>query len=178
MSKQRLDAAAQLLRVWRELKKNFEPHPVLKYEELHIECLPITVELIDDCDSYLEICRDSLDGAPASNAADLLADAMLLIEWAKQLYCKVAADVRTLQRREGGVIRNTDGVCGGQAHFDTTRIPVWGIESARLAGMSDERILRAYPALTPEDLAAASQYAIENAEEIRRCIAENESDID
>jgi uncharacterized protein (DUF433 family) len=64
--------------------------------------------------------------------------------------------------------------CGGDACVRETRIPVWVLVGYRRLGMSDAKILEAYPTLTPADLHAAWDYASANAEEIDRAIRENE----
>lgn len=63
---------------------------------------------------------------------------------------------------------------GGDACVRDTRIPVWILENYRRLGMSEDDLLRAYPALTPADLEAASAYVAANREEIDRTIQENE----
>jgi uncharacterized protein (DUF433 family) len=64
--------------------------------------------------------------------------------------------------------------CSGDACIRETRIPVWVLVGYRRLGMSDAKILEAYPTLTPADLEAAWAYAAANAEEIDRDIRENE----
>jgi uncharacterized protein (DUF433 family) len=73
-------------------------------------------------------------------------------------------------------IVKTPGVCGGEACFLRTRIPVWTVVRARQLGMSEAAVLESYPALMAEDLVHAYHYARANAGEIARAIAENEED--
>jgi type III restriction enzyme len=64
-------------------------------------------------------------------------------------------------------IRNTPGVSGGNACVRDTRIAVWTLWRLRTLGRSDAELLEDYPTLTPQDLAAAWQYALENPDEVR-----------
>jgi uncharacterized protein (DUF433 family) len=75
---------------------------------------------------------------------------------------------------DGRPITRTPGVCGGRACVAGTRITVWGLVAYRNLGLDDGAILARVPSLTPEQLAAAFDYAQQNAEEIARDIAENE----
>jgi len=83
-----------------------------------------------------------------------------------------------LQHLSGAVpsIVNTPGVCGGDACFLRTRVPVWAVIRARELGVSESDILRSYPALTAEDLVHAYHYAKANGSEIARAIAANEEE--
>ena len=72
-----------------------------------------------------------------------------------------------------GIFR-TPGVCGGDACVGASRLAVWMLEESRRAGMSDQQLHEAYPALTQEELAAAWQYVSDHPEEIEQAIAENE----
>ena len=64
-------------------------------------------------------------------------------------------------------IRKTPGVAGGNACVRDTRIAVWTLWRLRTLGRTDAELLGDYPTLTPQDLAAAWQYALENRDEIR-----------
>ena len=64
-------------------------------------------------------------------------------------------------------IRKTPGVCGGNACVRDTRIAVWTLWRLRTLGRTDAQLLKDYPALTAQDLAAAWQYALQNRDEIR-----------
>src|SRR5437016_1996831 len=72
-------------------------------------------------------------------------------------------------------ITKTPNVCGGDACVRGTRITVWGLVESRRQGMADERLLAAYPGLTPEDLVAAWLYAAAHLREIERALWENEA---
>jgi len=48
-------------------------------------------------------------------------------------------------------IVKTPGVCGGEACFLRTRVPVWSVIRARELGVSEADILNSYPTLTAED---------------------------
>lgn len=74
----------------------------------------------------------------------------------------------------GSIIAKTPGVCGGSACIRSTRIPVWSLVCWRRQGVSDERLLEMYPALTQSDLDEAWKYADAEAVEIERDIQENE----
>ncbi|MCB0081988.1 MAG: DUF433 domain-containing protein [Caldilineaceae bacterium] len=71
-------------------------------------------------------------------------------------------------------IESTPGVCGGDPRIVRTRIPVWLLVEARLAGSSESDILRAYPTLRAEDLANAWSYYLAHRTEIEQQITENE----
>lgn len=71
-------------------------------------------------------------------------------------------------------ITKTPGVCGGDACVANTRIPVWSLVSDRRLGMSDARILEAFPHLSAADLVNVWAYADANPEEIEQAIRENE----
>jgi uncharacterized protein (DUF433 family) len=65
--------------------------------------------------------------------------------------------------------------CGGDACVRDSRIPVWVLVGYRDLGKDDAWLLNAYPSLTPDDLAAAWEYAADNSPEIERSIRENEA---
>lgn len=72
------------------------------------------------------------------------------------------------------LIRKTPDVCGGDACIRSTRIMVWLLVDLKRAGASDEEILKGYPGLTPEDLAAAWEYYRLHPQEIDEAIANQE----
>ena len=72
-------------------------------------------------------------------------------------------------------IEKTPGVCGGDACIVGTRIPVWSLVIDRSLGMSDARILEAFPHLTAADLVNAWAYAAAHPDEIEQAIQENEA---
>ncbi|MBD6616978.1 DUF433 domain-containing protein [Komarekiella sp. 'clone 1'] len=80
---------------------------------------------------------------------------------------------KTLSNGSLGITK-TPGVCGGDACIANTRIPVWSLVNDRRLGMSDARILEAFPHLTAADLVNAWAYADANPEEIEQAIRENE----
>jgi uncharacterized protein (DUF433 family) len=43
-------------------------------------------------------------------------------------------------------VESTPGVCGGEPYIVRTRLPVWVLEQARRLGVSEEDLLRSYPA--------------------------------
>jgi uncharacterized protein (DUF433 family) len=65
-------------------------------------------------------------------------------------------------------------VCGGEACIVRTRVPIWVLEQARRLGVSEEDLLRSYPALRAEDLANAWAYVRSHRPEIDNQIRENE----
>jgi type III restriction enzyme len=70
-------------------------------------------------------------------------------------------------------IQKRPDICGGQARIRQTRIPVWTLVSFRQQGASDEELLRNYPGLNSQDLAAAWSYYSENSAEIESIIAQD-----
>jgi uncharacterized protein (DUF433 family) len=71
-------------------------------------------------------------------------------------------------------VESTPGVCGGEPCIVRTRIPVWILEQMRRQGVSEADILRGYPTLRAEDLAAAWAYVRVHRAEIERQMRENE----
>jgi uncharacterized protein (DUF433 family) len=71
-------------------------------------------------------------------------------------------------------IEKTPGICGGDACIAGSRIPVWSLVHSKRLGLSDGRLLDAYPTLNREDLKNAWNYYRANKEEIDELIAENE----
>ena len=57
------------------------------------------------------------------------------------------------------------GICHGQACIRGTRVPVSVILDNLAAGCTPEEIVRSYPSLVSEDIAAAVAYAAELARE-------------
>jgi uncharacterized protein (DUF433 family) len=72
-------------------------------------------------------------------------------------------------------IDSTPGVCGGEPCIVGTRIPVGALEQSRSLGMSEDELLRSYPALRAEDLVSAWAYARSHRSEIEDQIRANES---
>jgi uncharacterized protein (DUF433 family) len=72
-------------------------------------------------------------------------------------------------------VEKTPGVCGGSACIVRTRIPVWLLVEARLAGATDGDLLKSYPTLVAEDLVNAWSYYRVNKAEIDTEIMENEA---
>lgn len=70
-------------------------------------------------------------------------------------------------------VESNPGVAGGAACLVRTRIPVWLLEEARRAGVTDADLLQAYPTLRAEDLANAWAYVRSHTDEISRLIIEN-----
>ena len=71
-------------------------------------------------------------------------------------------------------VESTPGVCGGEPCIVRTRIPVWVLEQLRRQGVREADILRSYPTLRAEDLAAAWAYVRVHRSEIQQQIRENE----
>ena len=71
-------------------------------------------------------------------------------------------------------VESTPAVCGGEPCIVRTRIPVWILEQMRRQGVSEADILRSYPTLRAEDLAAAWAYVRVHRSEIEQQIRENE----
>ena len=71
-------------------------------------------------------------------------------------------------------VESVPGVCGGEPCIVRTRIPVWVLEQLRRLGVSEEDLLRSYPALRAEDLANAWAYVRSHRMEVEDQIRENE----
>ncbi|MBO3457245.1 DUF433 domain-containing protein [Aetokthonos hydrillicola Thurmond2011] len=67
-------------------------------------------------------------------------------------------------------IQSTVGVCGGQARFGNTRIPVSTLVAYRQQGAPDDELLANYPGLTAADLSSAWDYYEQNREKIDQAI--------
>lgn len=78
--------------------------------------------------------------------------------------------------RTSPLISRTPGVCGGEACVRDTRIPVWLLVRYRQLGADDATLLRQYPGLSVDDLAAAWEYSAAHRTEIETAIASQQSD--
>jgi uncharacterized protein (DUF433 family) len=65
-------------------------------------------------------------------------------------------------------------VSGGDACVGDSRVSVWSLVRFRQLGRTDEQLLRDFPSLTPEDLAAAWAYAAAHRDEIEQALLEQE----
>lgn len=74
------------------------------------------------------------------------------------------------------LVTKTPDVCGGDACIAKTRIMVWLLVAYKKGGMSDEDLLRGYPTLKPEHLAAAWEYYRHHPQEIDQAIARHENE--
>ena len=63
-------------------------------------------------------------------------------------------------------VDSTPGVCGGEPCIVRTRIPVWALEQSRRLGISEDELLRSYPALPTENLVNAWPYVRSHRTEI------------
>ena len=72
------------------------------------------------------------------------------------------------------IIRKTPGVCAGAACIANSHIPVWIIVLMSEAGAGVQEMLGAYPELTPNDCAAALNYALAHRAEIDAHITWNQ----
>lgn len=70
-------------------------------------------------------------------------------------------------------ICSTPNICGGCARIVGTRVPVWGLEAARLDGCTDAEILEMFPVVTLADLRAAWGYVCDHQEEIAALVRAN-----
>ncbi len=68
------------------------------------------------------------------------------------------------------LIQKTPGVMGGEACIRRTRISVWILVGYRKLGLSDSKLLEAYPGLTATDLEAAWAYYRDHTAEIDEAI--------
>jgi uncharacterized protein (DUF433 family) len=78
--------------------------------------------------------------------------------------------------RAVAAIEKRPAVCGGEACFSGTRIPIWLLENARRLGTPETQLLRSYPSLTPDMLREAWAYAAAHRSEIDQAIRENEAE--
>lgn len=79
-------------------------------------------------------------------------------------------------RLRANAIQQTPGICGGHARIRNTRIPVWTLVSFRQQGADDSELLRNYPSLTPQNLAAAWDYYEHHRLEIDSAISSDKED--
>jgi uncharacterized protein (DUF433 family) len=70
-------------------------------------------------------------------------------------------------------IEKKQGVCGGDACIEKTRIPVWSLVNSQRLGMTDSELLYNFPSLTRSDLKNAWNYYRANTSEIDEQIIEN-----
>ena len=63
--------------------------------------------------------------------------------------------MRPSREHEAGHVERRRGVLGSKAVFAGTRVPVAAVETYLERGLSEERILEAFPELTREDVEAA-----------------------
>ena len=73
----------------------------------------------------------------------------------------------------GRAIVHTEGICGGDARIDGTRLTVWGLVEYRQLGADDDELLQNFPSLTLGDLKNAWLYYENNRDEIEHGILEN-----
>lgn len=71
-------------------------------------------------------------------------------------------------------IHRTPGVCGGEACIGMSRVTIWMLQQARLAGVGDLELLKDYPGLSVFDLEAAWQYVETHQAEIELAIRLNQ----
>jgi uncharacterized protein (DUF433 family) len=72
-------------------------------------------------------------------------------------------------------VESLPGVCGGEPCIVRTRIPVWALEQACRLGITEDQLLRSYPALRADDLANAWAFVRSHRAEIDEQIRENEA---
>jgi uncharacterized protein (DUF433 family) len=72
-------------------------------------------------------------------------------------------------------VESRPGVCGGDPVIVRTRIPIWLLEKARRAGLSQDQILENFPSLRPQDLALAWAYVLSHLAQIDEQIRNNEA---
>ena len=70
-------------------------------------------------------------------------------------------------------VTKAEGVCGGEAIIQDTRIPVWLIFARYRAGQSPEEIRTAHPHLSLSQVHGALAYAFDHTDEILAAIDEN-----
>jgi uncharacterized protein (DUF433 family) len=72
-------------------------------------------------------------------------------------------------------VTKTPGVCGGKVCIDGSRVRVNNVVFLHKGGANDEKILEAYPDLTPAQIHAALAYYCDNREEIDADLAADKS---
>jgi len=92
-------------------------------------------------------------------------------EWITDM-AKSAKEAAMIAERRP-LIGKTEGVCGGNACIEGTRLPVWFLEHSRQIGVSDEQLLEQYPQIGRAELEAAWLYVESHRDEIEREIREN-----
>ena len=85
-----------------------------------------------------------------------------------------SVDIQTNFPLSSDRIVKTEGVCGGDARIEGTRIPVWTLIRYKELGADVDQLLSMYPTIDPSDLIHAFYYYAENRCEIDRQIYENE----
>jgi uncharacterized protein (DUF433 family) len=70
-------------------------------------------------------------------------------------------------------IGSIPGVCGGKPCIRGTRLPVWVLYQAKLAGTSDAELLESYPFITTKDLKDAWRYVEDHMLEVKKTIDDN-----
>jgi uncharacterized protein (DUF433 family) len=83
-------------------------------------------------------------------------------------------EVELMSTAEPSAIRQTPGVCGGEACVRNTRIPVWLLVRYRQLGAGTADLLAAYPSLTQTDIEAALEYYEAHRDEIEAAIRAQE----
>ncbi len=76
------------------------------------------------------------------------------------------------------MVTRTPDVCGGDACIANSRIMVWLLVAFKKGGMSDEDLLRNYPTLNAEKLAAAWEYYRHHPQEIDADMARHDEERD
>jgi uncharacterized protein (DUF433 family) len=73
-------------------------------------------------------------------------------------------------------IVHSEGVCGGRARVDGTRIPVWQIVSSIVrSGSSPEEFVEAYPHVTLAQVHDALSFYYDHREELERDLRDQEA---
>lgn len=87
---------------------------------------------------------------------------------------KTTAWERVYMAPTGRSIVKTDGVCGGRACLEGSRMPVWTLVSYWRLGATDAVILYNFPWVTQDDLDNVRAYYEANRTEIDRDITDQE----
>lgn len=122
-----------------------------------VEEVTIKVSARKDTDSILALHSSSIRGidwrisVPGMSVGDVSVDVSSFVE-------RALIRIESIEKAHG-LITKDPMILGGMPAFKGTRVPVDSVSGSLRAGISTERILKAYPSLTHKHLEAARVYA-------------------